>query len=355
MEIQKKESFKKNRQVESTAKLVPLISLINNYYWRSFFGPFFSFLFPIIILGILGTIFGYETLLGGGLILPTMATGLISLPLALFEFKRSVLLKRIGATPINTKTFLMILGIYYLILMILSLFWTMLMYLAIFSDFWNSGRTIVTAQVPSIPANVIQNPSSAISKDTLEILQVPIKSSSLKEIFSKIEWSGFLYSHLISMILSITIGFAIVSVSKNVLALQAIGISVFLLSMFLAAQVIPIEGIFNNNIMWYLGYVVSPFKSVSAQGIESFNGSAAAINFSNITTNESLNTINNTSYIWNLNSGFNIYQFSKLNTEEIPVQNIFNFSTKTINFILPFIWITLSTSISLKWFEWGIR
>ncbi|WP_156768863.1 hypothetical protein [[Mycoplasma] mobile] len=340
--------FVENESKKAPTKFFPLVSLINSYYWYSFFGPFFSFIFPIIILGILGTIFGYETLLGGGLVLPTMATGLISLPLALFEFKRSVLLKRIGATPINTRTFLLILGLYYLFLMIISLFWTMLMYLAIFNEFWETGRTIITAQIPQIPTQISE-------PVTIPILEIPIKSESLKDLFANVEWSGFLYSHFISMILSITIGFAIVSVSKNVLTLQAIGISIFIFSMFLAAQVIPIANIFNNEIMWFLGFVVSPFKSVSAQSIEAFNGSAVSIIFENPSPNISIVLQSTKTFIWNLNSNLNIYQFAQMNTKSIPVENIFNFATRLINFLIPFLWIGIASGVSLKWFQWGIR
>lgn len=82
-----------------------LFYLINTTYWNGIFGPFFSFVFPIIFITILGNMLGYDQILGGSLIVPSMSVAMCSMPQAIFEFKKSSLLKRIGVTPIKTISF----------------------------------------------------------------------------------------------------------------------------------------------------------------------------------------------------------------------------------------------------------
>jgi hypothetical protein len=59
-------------------------------------------------------------ILGSTITIGPVAIACISLPTAIFEFKKSTILKRIGASSIRPKSFLAYTAIFYLIIMICS-------------------------------------------------------------------------------------------------------------------------------------------------------------------------------------------------------------------------------------------
>ena len=82
-----------------------LFSLTNNHFFKSIMIPFFALLFPAIFVAILGMMLGYSAHLGGLIASPSVTIARFVLPFTIFEFKSSVLLKRIAVTNIKPGMF----------------------------------------------------------------------------------------------------------------------------------------------------------------------------------------------------------------------------------------------------------
>ncbi|MEG2232910.1 MAG: hypothetical protein RRY16_02980 [Bacilli bacterium] len=87
-----------------------LIKLINSQFIKNKNELFFTFVFSVIFVAMFGHInaaqFDYSSVmfmsvLSGIFMLQIIQCGMQSMPTAIMEFKTSVLLKRIGATPIK--------------------------------------------------------------------------------------------------------------------------------------------------------------------------------------------------------------------------------------------------------------
>ncbi|WP_406617458.1 ABC transporter permease [Mycoplasmopsis adleri] len=272
---QQKEN-KTNRPHRSNNSFLGILSIINKHFWKAFVGPFFAFGYPIVFTIILGTIFNYEMVLGSTISIGPLAIACVSLPTAIFEFKKSTLLKRIGATNVKPITFLIYTAVYYFFIMLISGLWTMLIALIVFGRYWNVGRVEQTV-------NGIKIGEASID--------INFHISSLKSIFARIEWWGYLYSFVILTFVSVAVGLFIVSFSKSILMIQAIGSSLLIITMFLSGQVLPLAQIANVKSMWYLAYI-TPFKSVIIQNTMAFQGQAelsTIYKVSNISTTITLN------------------------------------------------------------------
>ncbi|WP_029513176.1 ABC-2 transporter permease [Mycoplasmopsis primatum] len=231
-----------------------VFSLINTHFWKAFVGPFFSFGYPLIFVFMIGTIYGYEYIIGPSITIGPIAIACVSLPSALFEFKKSTLFKRIGTSKIKPLYFLLFIALYYLIIMILSGLWTFLLALLVYGPrYYNDGRVLSSYMF--------------LGK------QMQIKAPSLKLMFKNIEWFGYIYSFVILSIVSLAVGLFLVSISRSVLMVQAIGSSLLIISMFLTGQVMPLASIAKFKPMWYIGYL-SPFKSSIVQNTMSFLGTS---------------------------------------------------------------------------------
>lgn len=129
--------------------------LINSYYFKSFFGPFFVVVFPIIILFLMGNItysnviasfenknydlnhqetvaakqivkIATETVnqvIAGVLFSSVLSSGFFGLPNVILEFKKSTLIKRIGSTNIKKSHFLLVAFFHQLLIITFSFIW----------------------------------------------------------------------------------------------------------------------------------------------------------------------------------------------------------------------------------------
>ncbi len=70
-------------------------------------------------------------------------------------------------------------------------------------------------------------------------------------------------------ILAISMGLFIASVSKSTLAIQTIGISFLLISLFIGPCILPISMVASVDVVKYIGYVV-PLKYSISLGVEAF-------------------------------------------------------------------------------------
>ncbi|WLP85382.1 ABC transporter permease [Mycoplasma seminis] len=232
-----------------------IFALINIHFWKAFVGPFFAFGYPIIFILICGLIFNYPMIISSSLTIGPVAIACVSLPTAIFEFKKSTLLKRIGATNIKPLRFLLYVASYYFIIMLFSGLWTLLFAVIIFGpNYFNEGKVVYEQMIGGTQYNI-----------TL---------SSLKKLFGQIEIWGLIYSLFTLTLVSLAVGLFIVSVSKSILMIQAIGSTLLIISMFLTGQVFPMVAVSEVKGMWWLSYL-TPFKSPITQNKMAFEGKAA--------------------------------------------------------------------------------
>ncbi|MDE5767051.1 MAG: hypothetical protein K2H56_00735 [Malacoplasma sp.] len=300
----------------------PLFKLINESFWKNFFGPFFAFIFPLIFIVILGSILGYTQILAGSLAISPMSITLSSMPQMLFEFKNSSLLKRIGSTPIKPSLFIFVAVLFYFIIIVISIIWCILFSFIMFATSnWDVGSH-------AFGSTTILNPSF---KTTLET----------------VDWSGFIFSEFALLIVGLLMGMMLVSVCKSYVAIQAIGITVIIYSEFLCAMVLPLSTVKDIPALWYIGYILSPFKPSSNLILESWNG-----NFSGIEFVENSLVLNFTkSDIFNIHSSFYTIPIDN-NTEAVEVLDLLE---KTVSLILPFVWMIIFSVVSIKYFKWSSR
>ncbi|MGL4252103.1 MAG: ABC transporter permease [Metamycoplasmataceae bacterium] len=311
--------------------MVSVIKIINLYFWKSFFGPFFSFVFPLIFVGLLGTLLGYDQLFGGAMAIASMSIALTAMPQAIFEFKRSALLKRIGVTPVKPWMFLVVAGIFYFLVMVISTFWTLGIGLLLFIGNWDEGREI-------------QQIANSVGQTFFFF------SPTLQDTLSNVNWAGFIWGVIMNIIVGISIGFVLVSTSRSTLAIQGLGIPILIISQFLSAQVLPLPMVVAEPFMKAMSYL-SPFRYSTGLMIESFSG---IIDFSvldpgAITSNVHL-TIESSSNIFDISKDFTMLEY-----KGTVGAVMFDKFDKIANLVMPFIITGIFSGIAVKTFKWSTR
>lgn len=211
--------------------IIAIYRLFNRYYLKSFFGPFFAFVFPVMFYAILGSIMNAKLLFAGMIALSALSTGMQGLPFSVFELKKSVLLKRIGASPVKSSTFTLAIITYYATTIILSIFWLMLWALILFRD--------VTVFYPL--------------GDVVSLL-------------------GFIYGNFLNIIVSVAIGFSLASIAKSEVQIQAIGFLLYFPSTFLSGQFLTIDLVASSDAMNWISRFI-PYRYTTMIIVESWTGS----------------------------------------------------------------------------------
>ena len=309
-----------------------LFNLINHSFWRGIFGPFFAFGFPLIFVTILGLLLGYDQILAGALSIGPIAIAVTSMPQSIFEFKKSTLLKRIGSTPIKPWFFMLTIGFYYVLVMFISLIWSFLFSLIIFGiPYWDVGREISEAIVGTNARPAILAPS-------------------FSKVLNVVNWGGFIWAQLMTIMVGVACGLTIASFARSSIMIQALGTMILISTQFITAQVLPPSMVSNIEPMWYLGYVLSPFKSPISIALESWNGDAVII-----TTDIGPDVVaTGVDFIqsnpFDLNAPWEYF-------EDDPLKKItiLTSSEKYLNVFLPFIWFATLIATSIKKFKWSVR
>lgn len=317
--------------------MLAILKIINLHFWKSFFGPFFAFVFPLIFVALLGSLLGYDQLFGGSMAIASMSIALTAMPQAIFEFKRSALLKRIGVTPIKPWMFLAVSAVFYFVVMIVSSFWTLVIGIAIFAGNMNIGREI--QQIPGAIAGVLTE------------AKVPyLFSASLGNTLANVNWAGFLWGLIMNIAVGISLGFVLVSTSKSTLAIQGLGIPILIISQFLAAQVLPLPMISKVPAMQAISYL-SPFKYSTGLMIESFSGNIDINSLPPVFATENVYlSINSSSNIFDINTPFQMIKYK--GTE---LTTMFGQADKIVNLVMPFVFTGIFSGIAVKTFKWSAR
>ena len=291
-----------------------LILLINEYYWKTFTGPFFTFFFPLVIISLLGWMLGYFMILSGSLSIGILSISLTSMPTAIYEFKSSSLLKRIGASPINPKIFITAVCSFYIAVMIISVIWSFLVSTVIFISYWEKAPEWAS-QMPSV-----------------------------SEMLANINYGGYIYSQILTIVIGASIGIMLVSIARSSVTIQSFGVIILIVSMFLSGQVFPLYIVKNVQPLWILGYVICPFKSTACMIVESWYGKTDFLN----------NVLG--SSIFDLTKSYIIRPTLEVGgIKMMEKMTMVTSLEKIINIFLPFVWDIIFILVASFKFKWSTR
>jgi len=207
-----------------------IIRLFAAHFIRSFWGPFFVFFFPLILLAVLGGLnsgsiplpngkhMGMINIVFPGILATSISSiSINSLPITLVDYKSSTIIKRIATTPLKKSDFLICILIWHLSVVILCILW--LCFLVGF---------------------MFHSPTHGFSWSVVSI-------------------GKLILGLLIYMLMAITIGIAVATFSKNVRVANVIAFFFYFFPSFLSGQFIPLNVIDGNKILHIIS-MIFPFR-----------------------------------------------------------------------------------------------
>lgn len=308
----------KNRSIHKIRfySCLSLFKLLNTQYWNNPGEWFYDFIFSIIFTALFGFInqavilensnqilnaMSFKNILIGLITLNVISAGSFSMPSSIMEIKVSILMKRIGSTPIRPWMFILTTFIYYFIINLFITIWTFVWSLIMFGfqkfDYISSNQSIQ------------------------KIMGYDLLFSTNKEYSS--EWVGLIISLIYMNIISIFIGLFNVSTSKTSASLSVKGSMLYFASMLLSGMLFPLSVITNNKVLNAFSYL-TPFRYSNA-----------------------LVTVS-----W-LNG--NIFMPNSDQTNLILNQIGINQVDLIISFIIPLIFVLISIIVMIKFFKWSTR
>lgn len=290
--------------------------LVNIQFFQSKFSFIFSFIFSLVLIlglgfmniygfGLIHTGLGFMNVIVGIMTFQILQTGIQILPEAIIEFKQSVILKRIGATPIRSIDFILIMISYYFSVIFVQ-FWWIVLWTTLAFGFLNFG-----------------NPDTGGTNTGIELL-----------FNGNVDWFSFFIASMYTSVLAIVVGLFIASISKSSIHSQVIGGIIFFVSMFLSGNFISIQTIDSMEGMRYVS-MITPFRSV-----------------------------NNLTYIaWNSTNPYAIFQpwnnavFPLFSANPLEQDKTYTIESWFIWFswIMPFVIIVTLVALSAKFFKWSKR
>ena len=301
-----------------------VIKLINQHYWNSRTEPIFTFILPIFILGIFSrisfsgtvvTIVTASASIPGLIAMMITSNAMQTVPASIQSFKNSSLFKRIGSTPIKPWMFIIGCAIFYSIVFFVEICFMLLLVVIFFSN-----------------------------KDMQLYPDVPMtyKDPAFEYIFTHVNWGGYVLSQLYTIVLAITMGLFIVSITKSVMGAQGIGMLFFFLSMFLSGQLIPLSSILGNETLTVFSYF-SPFRYTNGLQYESFVQPNSS--YGDFIYKGSQSVFAYSKYGWSPAS----WEVFKLNRPMYVKQDFW------ANWFVPLGCIIIFTAVAIKKLRWGTR
>ena len=216
------------------------LPFLNSYFWRSIYGPILAFIFPGILLAILGHIFRIEYIFPGIIALTIIVITNLLLPITLSEQKSSSVFKFIGTTKLGRGKFLFGVIIFFVILTIISLAILFGVLMIFFKDKVFPKQLGKNMQYFEVIEN-LKIPGTP-PYDWHNILRPVIFDRGLLSGISSFDgFSKFLFSISLHFVFSLIIGLTVVSLCKNPQWTITISIIIVLLSIFLSGMVIPAD------------------------------------------------------------------------------------------------------------------
>lgn len=207
--------------------MLATLKLLNSYFWKTIYGPILAFIFPAILLAILGNILRLEYVYPGLIALSMLFLGVIALPLAIMELKGTSLFKYIGSSPVNPLKFTaVVIGFY--------------AFIAICTGFVIFFSTMAFFPTKAFPSN-------------------GFKHGVLGGIFTLKGSFSFYLGSFIHLIFVIVTGLIIATFSRTPQQALTIGLMVTLPSMFLSGMILSVDVIGESPVMNWISRFI-PFR-----------------------------------------------------------------------------------------------
>ncbi len=208
--------------------------LLNSYFWKTFYGPILAFIFPTLLLAILGNIMRIEYVFPGIIAITSLFIAVQSMPLGLMEMKNSTLLKYIGSSPIDSRRFTIATILYYIFINFMSI--TLLVFMGLFIFYkkvfgWDAGLGKYLGFGQGIYSGI----------------------------FTPIGFFSFWFANMLHILLSLSIGIIIATLSKTPQQALTIALIVIIPSMFLSGMVLSVDIIAQSRTMQWVSRFV-PFR-----------------------------------------------------------------------------------------------
>lgn len=282
-------------------KMIAIVTLINRYFWKTKIGPIFSILLPFIFMLIyfaLGSSIDPENKLKyfvnglpSYLSMCIIPLSIMTLPAMNIEFKNSIVLRKIKTSGISVIKFNLISVLYFYIATLVFVVITLILFLLFCS-------------------------SDISAIDYINHLSV-------------------YYGVLVLTTTSICFGMLISTIVKSSLSSQLIGFGVFILTLTLSGQFIPIEVISKVDVLKYVS-LISPLNYCT--------------NILNIGCLEPYAGFTNSAF--DLSKGFAIYGFANTGSQEIYLYDAWQ---KILFIVMPYILIVSFEFFAIKFFKWTGR
>ncbi|CAM9155837.1 ABC transporter permease [Mycoplasma marinum] len=200
------------------------LKLLNSYFWKTIYGPILVFIFPSILLVILGGIMRTEYVLPGIISLVTMFIAVQVMPLGIMELKNSTLFKYIGSTPVNPRRFATAVIIYYVAMIVGAIIAILIVGMAAFyNKVFPSGH---------------------------------VKWGLYSGLTSAKGFWSFIAANGIHIIMSLGIGLVIATFAKTPQQALTTSLIIVLPSMFLSGMVLTFDIVAESKIMQWLSRLV---------------------------------------------------------------------------------------------------
>ena len=218
--------------------MLGVLNIVNKYFWKSWSGPFFAFMVaPVITILSMSLFVPPVIIIANALSIPVICIGVTIFPQTIFEFQKSVILKRIAVANVKQTIFVSAIFIYFTSFMIIAV--------------------ILNLSITSLYVYILYGNSYDFNK------------VSFSSTYGLVDWWSWIFSQILTIILSLSIGFMNANIFKNVLAIQTSGVLIIIASMFVGGALVPFSMVINIPILNYLSYIL-PFRYTSALGVESW-------------------------------------------------------------------------------------
>lgn len=286
------------------------LKIINNYFWKSLFGPGILFVFSALYMFIIVSCWSLLGEIKPISIVPTVVSfivvlnGLFCIPTTINSLRTSIVLKRLGSSKITPLQFITITLCYYFIISLLSIAWVILWTWLIFIN-------------------------------------------SLEDYYTLIHGANFwsiLYVILITFILSSGIGLFVLSFTNRNFVILTIAVVIVIFSLIFAGFGAPIQFLHtywasdNTSSPLYNVVYIDPFWYTSSMSFEAW--------FSK--PNDYFNTFG--SSIFNISA-----KLCGKTITSSPVAQILSSADKALNIYLPISLIILTSVVNSFTFKWNIR
>ena len=313
---------------KSFSKEINLFNFLLKLFFKTKIGIIIAEFFPIMFMVIYYVIYSskiddsdnvssmsyFVMGLPSYIVLSIIPLSLITLPQIMVELKNSILLRRIKTSGIKKEQYLLIIFLQYFMLSIISCLITFLIFLS-------------------------------------------FVNTKVNEELKSINFGNIIYSTLMLILSSITLGMMIGSILKNVLISQLIGVGLFMVTMMFGGLMMPIN-VFGEIFAIKIITLFSPINYATGLVLNSgYLQSDLLLNKINSLTGSNLDSLSLGYNIFDINTSFKYpdVDFSTITTQGKPSSDtivIFDKWQKVLNLLMPYI-LTIVFSISSYFkFSW---